>query len=68
MNKIKLDLDRLQVDSFETDAAGRAERGTVHGLWSQVGTCDGRVATCQYGGTCGPGCATRRTCTGIDCL
>lgn len=68
MNKIKLNLDRLQVESFATDADGGGERGTVHGHWSQLGTCDGRVATCQYGGTCGPGCATRRTCTGIDCI
>ena len=68
MNKIKLNLDRLHVDTFETDASGSAERGTVHGHWSQVGTCDGRVATCQYGGTCGPGCGTVKNCTTIDCI
>jgi hypothetical protein len=62
MNKIKLDLERLSVDSFETSEA-EAERGTVHGHWSQVGTCDARAATCQYGGTCGPGCGTIKTCT-----
>lgn len=62
MNKIKLDLDRLQVDSFET-ASADGERGTVHGHWSQVGTCDARVGTCAYGATCGPGCGTRKTCT-----
>jgi hypothetical protein len=66
MNKVKLDLGRLQVDSFDTAAVEEAERGTVHGHWSQPGTCDARAATCQYGGTCGPGCASRdpRFCTG----
>jgi hypothetical protein len=68
MNKIKLQLDTLHVETFETAAANRADRGTVHGHWSQVGTCDGRVATCQYGGTCGPGCGTVKTCTGTYCL
>lgn len=68
MNKIKLDLDRLHVDSFETATADDAARGTVHGHYSQVGTCDGRVATCQYGGTCGAGCATRKNCTTIECV
>jgi hypothetical protein len=67
MNKIKLDLDRLHVDSFETATAEEIARGTVHGHYSQVGTCDGRVATCQYGGTCGQGCGTRK-CTGIYCV
>jgi hypothetical protein len=62
MNKIKLDLNRLHVDSFETGADG-AGGGTVHGHWSQVGTCDARVGTCQYGATCGPGCGTIKTCT-----
>ncbi|HEU0054270.1 MAG TPA: hypothetical protein VFQ39_13880 [Longimicrobium sp.] len=67
MKKIRLDLARLRVDSFDT-AAADAEEGTVHGLWSQPGTCDARVATCQYGGTCGPGCLTKSGCTGIDCI
>jgi hypothetical protein len=39
------------------------ERGTVRGHWSQVGTCDARAATYQYGGTCGPGCGTIKNCT-----
>jgi hypothetical protein len=59
MNKVKLNVDRLQVESFDTSAAEAMERGTVHGHWSQVGTCDARAGTCQYGGTCGNGCATR---------
>jgi hypothetical protein len=69
MNKMKLNLDGLQVETFETAAADGTERGTVHGHWSQPGTCDARAATCQYGGTCGPGCASRdiRFCT-TDCV
>ncbi|HET7229874.1 MAG TPA: hypothetical protein VFJ16_07725 [Longimicrobium sp.] len=31
MNKLTLDLDALQVDSFGTADAAAAERGTVHG-------------------------------------
>jgi hypothetical protein len=52
MKKIRLDLERLDVESFEISAEP-ADRGTVQGHYSQVGTCDGRfVATCQAGGTC----------------
>jgi hypothetical protein len=67
MKKIHLDLDRLRVDSFETTDAEQAPRGTVHGHYSQPGTCDAYVGTCQYGGSCGAGCATRK-CTTIDCV
>lgn len=67
MKKIRLDLDRLSVESFATGDTDAPPRGTVHGQWSQRGTCDGFVATCQYGGTCGPGCATVG-CTGIQCV
>ncbi len=31
MNKLQLDLDTLRVDSFETDDAEQAQRGTVRG-------------------------------------
>jgi len=65
MRKIRLDLEKLGVETFETSAA-EPERGTVRGHWSQVGTCDAVVGTCQYGGTCGPGCGTVK-CTGIAC-
>lgn len=63
MNKLRLDLEHLQVETFDTDAANGGDRGTVHGHWSQMGTCDGRAATCQYGGTCGNGCAGTSACT-----
>ena len=67
MNKLRLNADALRGETFEMTAAEGAERGTVHGHWSQVGTCDGRAATCQYGGTCGNGCATRN-CPSPVCL
>jgi hypothetical protein len=63
MNKLKLDLDGLSVETFDTAAEIHEERGTVHGHWSRVGTCDARVGTCQYGATCGPGCPGTRICT-----
>jgi hypothetical protein len=66
MRKIRMELEQLHVDTFETSSVPDA-RGTVRGHWSQVGTCDGRVATCQVGGTCGPGCGTLK-CTGLDCV
>ena len=68
MKKVQLDIDRLRVETFETESADGAERGTVHGHWSQPGTCDARVATCQYGGSCGAGCGTRINCTALDCV
>ena len=67
MKKISLDLQGLRVESFETCAADKSPRGTVHGHWSQMGTCDGRAATCQQGGTCGNGCGSRG-CTGTMCV
>ena len=68
MNKIKLDPERLQVESFDTSAAESTDRGTVHGHYSRPGTCDARVGTCYYGGSCGAGCATRSGCTQLDCV
>ena len=68
MRKLQLDIDTLRVDTFETGAE-KDESGTVRGHWSQPGTCDAAfVATCQYGGSCGPGCATRSGCTSLDCV
>ena len=51
MRKIRLDLDKLSVETYETSSA-ETERGTVQGHWSQLGTCSPRVATCQVNGTC----------------
>ena len=58
MKKIRLDLDRLHVDTFETSTA-ELDRGTVRGHWSQIGTCDAVVATCQINGTCRLTCGSK---------
>lgn len=64
MNKLKLELDTLQVETFDTSVAIRTERGTVHGnFYTQMGTCDARAGTCYYGGTCTNGCPRTRACT-----
>ena len=65
MRKIQLDPETLCVESFEAMSTGPDERGTVHGHYSQKGTCDGRLATCQAGGTCARGCGA---VTGTQCL
>lgn len=53
MAKLNLDVDRLQVESFEASAPSGAGRGTVRGHeWST--TCDSQYdATCHGYGTCG---------------
>lgn len=66
MNKVKLDLNSLQVESFETAAVEGLERGTVHGHYSAPGTCHARVDTCHYAGTCGSECLSVNGCT-WDC-
>ncbi|HSU14732.1 hypothetical protein [Longimicrobium sp.] len=59
MRKIRLNLEALDVEAFETSAAEPA-RGTVQGQWSQPGTCDAAfVATCQVNGTCVWTCGSR---------
>jgi len=65
MKKIRLDLEKLGVESFETSPA-EADRGTVHGHWSQLGTCDAVVATCQQNGTCALTCGSR--CGSTTCV
>jgi hypothetical protein len=62
MAKMRLDLDRLDVQSFETTAAGLRTRGTVQGYYSVVGTCDAFIGTCAPGATCA-GCAGTAKCT-----
>ena len=62
MHKIRLELDLLSVESFETVGAEKTPRGTVQGYYSVVGTCDAFVGTCAPGATCG-GCAGTAKCT-----
>ncbi|HEX8905846.1 MAG TPA: hypothetical protein VF771_13430 [Longimicrobiaceae bacterium] len=66
MRKIRLDLDRLSVETYAISSP-ETERGTVHGHWSQLGTCDAFVATCQVNGTCAWTCGSRCNDTGT-CL
>jgi hypothetical protein len=39
MKKLKLNLDDLQVESFETTPASATQRGTVHGYRPYTDTC-----------------------------
>lgn len=71
MAKIKLDVDALEVESFETDL-GRGPRGTVEGLSGEpepgdaafIPTTDWK--TCQ-GGDCTPRTICHNSCLG-DCF
>jgi hypothetical protein len=76
MSKLRLHLEDLQVDSFDTDGTGR-HRGTVFGLIEEIETTvrdPGTANTCtfQTGPTC-PECpftyapTCRRTCQGESC-
>ena len=63
MRKIKLDLDALQVESFETGAGQRTTRGTVHGAVD--------TQACPTSQEPGGPCATILNCgevTGIACI
>jgi hypothetical protein len=71
MNKLKLDLDQLTVESFDTDASGIARRGTVRAHshlcaptiadLTCLNTCDTCDNTC---GSCGASCGGTCGCTG----
>jgi len=78
MHKLKLDLDQLTVESFDTDASGMAPRGTVRahsdfcvrtdicvptqGELTCGDTCDNTCNTC--GASCGGGCGSGFSCFG----
>jgi hypothetical protein len=77
MNKLKLDLDQLTVESFNTDASGIARRGTVRAhsdlcaatFLPQItcgDTCDTCNNTCYNtcAASCGGGCTGGNTCFG----
>jgi hypothetical protein len=78
MNKLKLDLDQLTVESFDTDASGIARRGTVRAHSERCGPTDVCAATrgeltcgdtCDYtcntcGASCGGGCGSGYSCYG----
>ena len=53
--KLKLSLDDLRVDAFETAPADAGRRGTVHALETEALTCEGSCAgTCRL--SCLPTC------------
>lgn len=53
--KLKLSLDDLRVDAFETASANAGRRGTVHALETTVATCEWSCAgTCRQ--SCAPTC------------
>jgi len=54
MNKIRLTLDRLAVESFATGQVPEEATGTVHGALAATAT--GNCATCR-GATCFTSCA-----------
>lgn len=63
MQKMKLDLEQLAVESFATKGAEAGARGTVHGnavtrFCSVISTC--AVDTCQL--SCTGSCATGLNC------
>lgn len=59
MKKVRLDLDAIQVDSFETNGGG-GQRGTVRGHYCPCCCCDPCVCTCCD--TCQATCAA--SCNG----
>ena len=60
MKKLTLDLNALQVQSFETAAERAAEIGTVHGFAKKTGIDDTNCSAVDA-------CASGRGCTQIDC-
>ena len=65
MKKMRLDLDSLAVQSFDTSPEGRAERGTVRGLDSatEPQEPDSIAATCE----CPPPATNYTACGQFTC-
>ena len=57
MRKLRLELDALAVESFDTSAVPGLLRGTVHGLSQETTRDDDSIDTCQTG------CQQSETCT-----
>jgi hypothetical protein len=65
--KLRLNLEDLRVESFDTSPVQGAQRGTVRGQDTQFGTC-GTEQTCEL--TCGSagGCGfMSETCVPLNC-
>ena len=63
MKKLRLDVDRLGVESFETSEPQRAGEGTVHGQEQYTYLC-GSIPICS---TIGASCAVSRCYTCNTC-
>lgn len=64
MERLKLDLDALEVQSFETTASGEGRRGTVHGQMVPVDT-DAYAFQASGCNDCGSGSGSATaTCAG----
>jgi hypothetical protein len=63
MNKIRLDVDRLAVETFTTGARPEEAMGTVHGAGA---TATGACATCK-GATCFTSCAGAGAAVACTC-
>ena len=66
MRKIRLDVDRLKVESFPTSADGRTERGTVRGQGSGYGCPTDHSISADAMCICRPA-YTVNTCPDSDC-
>lgn len=60
MRKIRLDIDELEVESFEP-GSGDAARGTVRGHGTQYGSCQGSCVYTCGGRTCEAPCVVDPT-------
>ena len=68
MRKLTLDIDALNVQSFETRHAGRAEQGTVLGHDATNRQCDGsEVDACPSARGCTLFDCNTRYCTAAEC-
>jgi hypothetical protein len=71
MRKLKLDLDQLTVESFDTNAPDGPRRGTVRAFMPPTPfitcplTCADTCDTCDY--SCGGTCDATCNCTGYTC-
>jgi hypothetical protein len=65
MNKLKLDLDQLAVESFETNAADGAQRGTVRGMGPTPPLLTAPPTCASFCLSCEPGCDN--TLAGVTC-
>ncbi|HEX6750857.1 MAG TPA: hypothetical protein VF092_26455 [Longimicrobium sp.] len=67
MAKMKLDVDALQVESFNTASSG-SPRGTVHARSGDTGDCEAAFITVTDWKTCQGADCTARTLCHYSCL